>query len=52
MVNEWHIVGNHKYSHPDMSKISDMVSFKNEMTNYNKDKNIEKIVYYIFFYFN
>jgi len=32
MVNEGHIVGNHTYSHPDMSKLSDMESFKNEMT--------------------
>jgi len=31
MVNEGHIVGNHTYSHPDMSKISDMESFEREI---------------------
>lgn len=32
MVAEGHIVGNHTYHHPDMSKISDMESFKNEIS--------------------
>ncbi len=32
MVNEGHTVGNHTYSHPDMSKISDKESFQNELT--------------------
>jgi peptidoglycan-N-acetylmuramic acid deacetylase len=32
MVEEGHIVGNHTYNHPDMSKISDMESFKKEIT--------------------
>lgn len=32
MVNEGHIVGNHTYSHPDMSKISDKESFEKEIT--------------------
>jgi len=31
MLNEGHIVGNHTFTHPDMSKISDMTSFKKEM---------------------
>lgn len=31
MVEEGHIVGNHTYHHPDMSKISDQASFKKEM---------------------
>lgn len=31
MVQEGHIVGNHTFSHPDMSKISDMESFKKEI---------------------
>lgn len=31
MVAEGHTVGNHTYHHPDMSKISDTVSFKKEM---------------------
>ncbi len=31
MVDEGHTVGNHTYHHPDMSKISDMVSFQKEM---------------------
>ena len=30
MEAEGHIVGNHTFSHPDMSKISDMESFKKE----------------------
>lgn len=32
MVDEGHTVGNHTFSHPDMSKISDMESFKKEIT--------------------
>jgi peptidoglycan-N-acetylmuramic acid deacetylase len=32
MVEEGHIVGNHTYNHPDMSKISDVESFKKELT--------------------
>jgi peptidoglycan-N-acetylmuramic acid deacetylase len=32
MVEEGHIVGNHTYSHPDMSKISDIEAFKKEIT--------------------
>jgi len=32
MVSEGHIIGNHTYNHPDMSKISDMESFKKEIT--------------------
>ncbi len=31
MVNEGHIVGNHTYHHPDMSKISDKQSFEKEL---------------------
>lgn len=31
MVAEGHTVGNHTYSHPDMSKISDKASFQNEL---------------------
>lgn len=31
MVEEGHIVGNHTYSHPDMSKISDVAAFQKEM---------------------
>lgn len=31
MVAEGHIVGNHTYSHPDMSKISDKESFQSEL---------------------
>ncbi len=31
MVEEGHIVGNHTYNHPDMSKISDVESFKKEL---------------------
>ena len=31
MVEEGHTVGNHTYSHPDMSKISDEESFKKEL---------------------
>lgn len=32
MVAEGHIVGNHTMTHPDMSKISDLESFKAELT--------------------
>ena len=31
MVNEGHIVGNHTYHHPDMSKISDKANFEKEL---------------------
>ncbi len=31
MVEEGHVVGNHTYNHPDMSKISDKASFEKEM---------------------
>ncbi|QSX05794.1 delta-lactam-biosynthetic de-N-acetylase [Sedimentibacter sp. zth1] len=31
MCNEGHIVGNHTYHHPDMSKISEIESFRNEL---------------------
>lgn len=31
MVEEGHIVGNHTYNHPDMSKISDAAAFQKEM---------------------
>ncbi len=31
MVAEGHTVGNHTYTHPDMSKISDKASFENEL---------------------
>ena len=31
MVEEGHIVGNHTYHHPDMSKISDTTAFQKEM---------------------
>lgn len=31
MIEEGHAVGNHTFNHPDMSKISDMESFKKEM---------------------
>ncbi len=31
MVEEGHTVGNHTYSHPDMSAIADQVSFRNEL---------------------
>jgi peptidoglycan-N-acetylmuramic acid deacetylase len=32
MVEEGHIVGNHTFNHPDMSKISDKESFRKELT--------------------
>lgn len=32
MIAEGHIVGNHTYNHPDMSKIADVESFKKELT--------------------
>ena len=32
MVDEGHLVGNHTYTHPDMSKISDAASFSQELT--------------------
>ena len=32
MVDEGHLVGNHTYTHPDMSKISDEGAFKQELT--------------------
>lgn len=32
MIGEGHIVGNHTNTHPDMSKISDMTSFKKEIS--------------------
>jgi peptidoglycan-N-acetylmuramic acid deacetylase len=31
MINEGHIIGNHTYTHPDMSKISDVEVFKKEL---------------------
>ncbi len=31
MVEEGHIVGNHTYHHPDMSKIADQESFQKEL---------------------
>ena len=31
MVKEGHIVGNHTYSHPDMSQIADLQSFQQEL---------------------
>ena len=34
MVEEGHIIGNHTYTHPDMSKISDVESFKNELVRF------------------
>ena len=33
MTADGHIVANHTYSHPDMSKISTLDSFKNELEN-------------------
>lgn len=32
MAEEGHIVGNHTYTHPDMSKITDVEAFKTEIT--------------------
>ena len=32
MTEEGHIVANHTFHHPDMSKISDMTSFQKELT--------------------
>jgi len=32
IVDEGHLVGNHTYTHPDMSKISDAASFSQELT--------------------
>lgn len=37
MVEEGHIVANHTYSHPDMSKISSMESFKKELEDLEKE---------------
>ncbi len=34
MVEESHIVGNHTYHHPDMSKISDISSFQKELKDF------------------
>lgn len=34
MIEEGHIIGNHTYSHPDMSKISDVEEFKKELTRF------------------
>lgn len=42
MVDEGHIVGNHTYSHPDMSKILSMESFKKELLDLEKE--YEKVV--------
>lgn len=36
MVKEGHIVGNHTYHHPDMSQISSMENFKEELTSLEK----------------
>ena len=36
MVEEGHIVGNHTYTHPDMSKISTMESFSKEIQDVEK----------------
>ena len=41
MAEEGHTVGNHTYSHPDMSKISDMTSFQKEI------EDVEKLYYKI-----
>lgn len=32
MIEEGHIIGNHTYHHPDMSKISDMEAFQKELS--------------------
>ena len=46
MVEEGHIVGNHTYHHPDMSKISDKQSFEKELKDlenlYTQDKQPSK----------
>ena len=42
MVDEGHIVANHTYSHPDMSKISSKESFKKELEDLEKE--YEKVV--------
>jgi peptidoglycan-N-acetylmuramic acid deacetylase len=34
MVNEGHIVGNHTYTHPDMSKITNVDEFKKELSKF------------------
>lgn len=39
MVEEGHVVGNHTFNHPDMSKISQMDSFKKEI------QSLEKLYY-------
>ena len=36
MLDEGHIVGNHSYHHPDMSKISDKQSFEKELKDLNR----------------
>lgn len=36
MLEDGHLVGNHTFNHPDMSKISDMQSFKNEIESLEK----------------
>lgn len=50
MVKEGHTVGNHTYHHPDMSSISDMKSFKEEMEGvsdlYKKITGKEMVKYY------
>lgn len=50
MVEEGHIVGNHTYNHPDMSKISDMESFKKEINSleelYKETTGQEMLKYY------
>lgn len=50
MVEDGHIVGNHTYNHPDMSKISDVESFKKEIISledlYKKITGVEMHKYY------
>jgi len=50
MVAEGHVVGNHTYHHPDMSKISDLATFQKEMddvrTLYQEVTGQEMIKYY------
>lgn len=36
MIKDGHTVGNHTYTHPDMSQISDKTAFKNELTKLEK----------------